>query len=232
MINKVNGNDYYDYTKLNMPASSDLTGNSEKFSLDYQRADDKKEEEEGKEKISRDGLGKNLTGNSAHTALRNGVRLELSGREQTGASDGPKGISELLDTVRIWIASAVQSFKGLLSRIWNDPVTEEEVLPVEEVPVEETDRLSEEYLDINPIKSSDADGLFLPDGADRDREIQKYLRSGNLEQVLNLLTEDGHRTIAKNSTLLTYYDRTGRFTSISASDQDRILHGDRNVKKL
>lgn len=232
MINKVNGNDYYDYTKLNMPVSADMTGNGEKFSLDYQRADDRKEDEEGKEKISGEGMGKNLTGNSAHTALRDGVRLELSNREQTGASDGAKGISDFLDTVRSWISSAVQSFKGLLNRIWNDPVSEEEVLPIEEVPVEETDRLSEEYLDINSVKSSDADGQSLPGGADKDKEIQKYLRSGNLEQVLNLLTEDGHRTIAKNSTLLTYYDRTGRFTSISASDQERILHGDRNVKKL
>lgn len=232
MINKVNGNDYYDYTKLNMPASTDMTGNGEKFSLDYQRADDKKEEEEGKEKISRESMGGNLTGNSAHTTLRSGVRLELSGREQTKDLDGPKGISELLDTVRSWISSAVQSFKELLNRIWNDPVPEEEVLPIEEVPVEETDRLSEEYLDINPVKSADADGQSPPDRADRDREIQKHLRSGNLEQVLNLLTEDGRRTMARNSTLLTYYDRTGRFTSISASDQERILHGDRNVKKL
>ena len=232
MINKVNGNDYYDYTKLNMPASADMTGNGEKFSLDYQRADDKKEEEEGKEKISRESAGKNPAGNSARSALREGVRLELSGREQTGTLDGPQGISELLDTVRSWIASALQSFKELLNRIWNDPVPENEVLPIEEVPVEAADRLSEEYLDINPVNSADTDSRPLPDGADKDREIQKYLRSGNLEQVINLLTEDGHRTIAKNSTLLTYYDRNGRFTSISASDQDRILHGDRNVKKL
>ena len=50
MINRVNGNDYYDYTKLNMPTSADTTGNGEKFSLDYQREDDKKEEGEGKRK--------------------------------------------------------------------------------------------------------------------------------------------------------------------------------------
>ena len=77
-----------------------------------------------------------------------------------------------------------------------------------------------------------AAGNPLPDRAAREREIQKYLRTGNLEQVISLLTEDGHRTIAKNSTLLTYYDRTGRLTSLSASDQERILHGDRNTRKL
>ena len=62
MINRVNGNDYYDYTKLNMPTSADTTGNGEKFSLDYQRADDKKEEGEGKEKIPKEGMGKELSG--------------------------------------------------------------------------------------------------------------------------------------------------------------------------
>ena len=65
-----------------------------------------------------------------------------------------------------------------------------------------------------------------------DKEIQQYLRSGNLEQVISLLTDNGHKTMAKNSSLLTYYDRTGRLTSLSASDQERILHGDRNVRKL
>lgn len=232
MINKVNGNDYYDYTKLNMPASTDTKGNGEKFSLDYQLADNKKDEEEEKEKISREDMGKNLAGNGAHTNLHDGVRLELSGKKHSGALNESKGIPELLDTVRSWFASAVQSFRDILNRIWNDPVSEEEVLPIGEVPVEETDRLSEEYLDINPDESADGDRPSLFDGPDKDKEIQKYLRSGNLEQVITLLTEDGHKTIAKNSTLLTYYDRTGRFTSISASDQERILHGDRNVKKL
>lgn len=75
-------------------------------------------------------------------------------------------------------------------------------------------------------------GQLLSGRGARDQEIQKYLRSGNLEQVITLLTENGHRTIARNSSLLTYYDRTGRLTSLSASDQERILHGDRNVKKL
>ncbi len=261
MINRVNGNDYYDYTKLNMPTSADTTGNGEKFSLDYQRADDKKEEGEGKEKIPKEGMGKELSGNGARTMLQSGVRLELSGNGQGKDHTEQKGmLSDLLNTVRSLITIFIQSFKGILNRIWNDPVPEEEVLQTEDVPMEETDRLSEEYLDINSSKimngreqsgsqvhvdegipASEREGMWnpesaagnpLPDRAAREREIQKYLRTGNLEQVISLLTEDGHRTIAKNSTLLTYYDRTGRLTSLSASDQERILHGDRNTRKL
>lgn len=241
MINRVNGNDYYDYTKLNMPTSAETTGSGEKFSLDYQRTDDKKEKDGDKEKISKEGMGKNLSGNGAHTVLQSGVRLELSGKEPEKEITGQEGmLSGLLQTVRSWISAFMQSFKGVLSRIWNDPAPEEEVLQTQEVPVEETDRLSEEYLDINSLKMMGGEDQSdsplpvspIPDGIARDKEIQKYLRSGNLEQVISLLTEDGHRTIAKNSTLLTYYDRTGRLTSLSASDQERILHGDRNTRKL
>ena len=68
--------------------------------------------------------------------------------------------------------------------------------------------------------------------AERDEKIRRQLRSGNLEQVINLLTDDGRRTMAKNSTLLTYYDKSGKLTQINASDRERILHGDRNVRKL
>lgn len=66
----------------------------------------------------------------------------------------------------------------------------------------------------------------------RDAEIQKYLHSGNLEQVLSLLTDNGKRSIAKNSTLLTYYDKSGRLTPVNPSDSERILHGDRRTKSL
>ena len=58
------------------------------------------------------------------------------------------------------------------------------------------------------------------------------MRSGDMERVVNLVTENGQKTMAKNSTLLTYYDRSGKIAPLSASDQERILHGDRNVKKL
>lgn len=275
MINRVDGNDYYDYTKLSMPTSSEMTGNGEKFSLDYQRAEDEKDEDESKEKISKEGTGNNLAGNSARTVVQGGVKLELSGDGQRNNSTGQENtLSALLDTVRSWVAAFMQSFKGLLNKIWNDPVPKEEVLSTKEVPIEETDRLSEEYMDINPseadlsgsIMDNEAEfhmsgnsindmpgnsyndlqagkvqnpniqenrsGQFMAGSMDRDREIQMYLCSGNLEQVISLLTEDGQRTIAKNSSLLTYYDRTGRLTSLSASDQERILHGDRNTRKL
>lgn len=224
-----------------MPTAADTNSSGEKFSLDYQKADDKKEEEENKEKISGEGLHQNSAGNRSRTVMQSGVKLELSGtgpeKEAVGQKDS---FSELFHTVRSWITTFIRSCKELLNRIWNDPVPEEDVLSAEEAPVEETDRLSEEYLEINqPVspettarQAVEAPEEILSGRGNTDKEIQQYLRSGNLEQVISLLTDNGHKTMAKNSSLLTYYDRTGRLTSLSASDQERILHGDRNVRKL
>lgn len=228
MINRVSDNEYYDYRKLSPPTSADTTGDNEKFSLGYQRTDDKKDEDEIEERISEKGMDKNLGKNDSRAMVRGGVKLELSENARKEAVEGNRAIfADLLNRVRTFVNAFVCSCRELFNRIWNDPVPDEEVLPVEEVPSEETDRLSEEYRNIHNEQDMPAEREVRT-----EKDIQKYLRSGNLEQVISILTEDGSRTIAKNSSLLTYYDRTGRITPISASDQERILYGDRNVKKL
>lgn len=72
----------------------------------------------------------------------------------------------------------------------------------------------------------------LLDEETRNRRIQQSLRSGDIEKVMSLLTDNGRRTIAKNSTLLTSYDRNGRLVESGASDRQRILYGDKNTLKL
>lgn len=80
--------------------------------------------------------------------------------------------------------------------------------------------------------AQDAASAYHRYGERLDREIQPYLRSGDLNQVISLLTDNGKKTIARNSTLLTYYDRNGRMIEPNASDRERILYGDRNTRKL
>ena len=53
-----------------------------------------------------------------------------------------------------------------------------------------------------------------------------------MAQVISILTDNGNRTVAKNSTLLTYYDKRGRITEPNASDRERILYGDKNARNL
>ena len=262
MINRVNGNDYYDYSKLKMPDAADKTGNGEKFSLNYQRAQEEKEDEEKKDQADAGKDAKIPGRDGQRTIMQSGVRLELSGNAKS-VSDIKRGNTTqtqsagqgLLDTIRSWITVFTQAIKDFFYKIWNDESPENNAVnagttdnAAEAQDAEaafsenvqtgtgDPERLTEEYLALKNLENlrnpEEAARLQLQHEADKNKEIQKYLRSGNLEQVLNIVTQNGRKTMAKNSTLLTYYDRTGKITPLSASDQERILHGDRNVKKL
>ncbi|MDE6845321.1 MAG: hypothetical protein K2J99_06090 [Lachnospiraceae bacterium] len=269
MVNRVNGNDYYDYSKLKMPDAADKTGNGEKFSLNYQRAQEEKEDEEKKDKAG-EGEEAKITGRGQRTVMQSGVKLELSGNAQSlsdirreSTVHAQAAGQGLPDMIRSWISGFIQAVKDFIYKVWNDETpqssTADTMTAGREAAVQDTDvvqgaemvssvvenvqaginepeRLTEEYLALKNLENlrnpADTAGAQLQREKDRDKEIQKYLRNGNLEQVLNLVTQNGQKTMAKNSTLLTYYDRTGKITPLSASDQERILHGDRNVKKL
>lgn len=250
MVNKINNNDYHDYSKLKMPNAADKSENGEKFSLNYQRAQEEKEDK--KEKTGESGAAGKT---SPRTVVQGGVRLELSQNgqaasdmESSGAERTQASGQGLVDTVMSWIRIFAQSLKDFLYKIWNDETVPADAANAEETTfknadgveieygaetasgLKEPERLTEEYLALNDPK--DTAKQQIQRETDRNKEIQKYLRSGNLDQVMSLVTENGRKTMAKNSTLLTYYDRTGRITPLSASDQERILHGDKNVKKL
>ena len=143
----------------------------------------------------------------------------------------------IVDTIRSWITTLVQAAREFLYKIWNDSTPQEDITVQDNtVETDETERLSEEYLALKNLEE-----LKRPESAatrqielesDREKEIQKLLRSGDMGRVISLVTENGQKTMAKNSTLLTYYDRSGRIAPLSASDQERILHGDRSTRKL
>ena len=240
MVNRINGNDSYDYTQLKMPTAADTAANTgEKFSLAYQREQDEKDKNDKSEEIDDAKAGRQ------RTVVQSGVKLELSGNRQENA--GVKHDSSqqadsmgngIVDTIRSWITSFIQSAKEFLYNIWNDPVSSADVVveDTETAETEEPEKLSEEYLALKNLEQlqnpEDAAKQQIERETKKDAEIQQLLRSGDMEQVISLVTENGKKTMAKNSTLLTYYDRTGKITPLSASDQERILHGDRSVRKL
>lgn len=241
LVNRINGNDYYDYTKLKMPDAADKTGSGDQFGLAYQRAQEESDDNDKKDMA--DELGAAETG-KPRTVMQSGVKLELSGNAQTLNSakedidNKPLPVGQgLMDMVRSWIVTFVQAVRELLYKIWNDPTPQED-LSVQDIAAEtdEPERLSEEYLVLKNLE-----GLQNPEAAatrqmeredEKEKEIQKLLRSGDMERVISLVTENGQKTMAKNSTLLTYYDRSGKIAPLSASDQERILHGDRSTRKL
>lgn len=246
LVNRVNGNDIYDYTQLRMSNASDKAEDGEQFSLAYQRAQEDTEDRDKSEKTEESLADK---AGAQRTVMQGGVRLELSGTRQSTSDamgDGPQSQAAepgLLDTLRSWIAIFTQSIKDFIYKIWNDPVPQENEVLQDDANVSdaagetvEPERLSEEYLALKNLEAlqnpDNAARSQLELEAEREKEIQRLLRSGNMEQVVSMVTENGQKTMAKNSTLLTYYDRTGKIAPLSASDQERILHGDRSTRKL
>lgn len=253
MVNRIDGNNYYDYPKLkdvNIPDAG------EKFSLDYKQKELQSETKEKKDTSEKAADEQKLSSD------KSGVKLELSGSGQRAAArNSYTGLSKseaktkeqsqsLVETIRTFIATAIEAVKDFFYKIWYDPqpdaADDEETLETLEsdvagaVETSETDSFSGEQQTAEADLLSeelralgiDAGTAYRMDVEKRHREIQQYLHKGDLNQVMNLLTDDGRKTIAKNSSLLTYYDKNGRMVEPSASDRERILHGDGNVKKL
>lgn len=242
-------NPAFDYSSQLKPAKN--TESQEKFSLDRQKEQEyiAKKEEKGEEKKLHEKP-------AVRSRMREGVRLELS--DGSGLDTAQKNAqTQTAQTASAFSLSSViqgliAAVKDFFYRIWNDAPAE----PLsEEVTPEEAERYTEEYYAMKGIspgqtaqeaeqgspaaKTAQTSGLspetpqsYAADQAARDEKIRMQLRSGNLEQVISLLTDDGRRAVAKNSTLLTYYDKNGKITPINASDRERILHGDRNVRTL
>lgn len=233
-------NPAYDYSSQLKPARN--TEGQEKFSLEHQKEQtaSQKKEEKGEDKKLHEKPGVDIK--------KQGVRLELSGgRDRSAPFDQESSSGEnenaagagLLGSLSGIVQGFLQAVKDLFYRIWNDTPPEE--VTSSEVTPEEAARYTEEYYAMKgispPQRSAEPEmeeNEKSPESvsAEQEEKIRKSLRSGNLEQVISLLTEDGRRTIAKNSTLLTYYDKNGRLTQINASDRERILHGDRHTRTL
>lgn len=234
-------NPAYDYSSQLKPAKN--AESQEKFSLDRQKEQDvpKKKEEKGEDKKLHQKPGVDIR-------TQGGVKLELSGgrvneQEQTTgkAAKTENAGGGLFDAVLSVFKSLFTALGEFFYKVWNDSPQE---TVSEDVTPEEAERYTEEYyamkgiprpemekpvaVEEKPSEQEVSEGDF----AERDEKIRKHLRSGNLEQVISLLTDDGRRSVAKNSTLLTYYDKNGKLTQINASDRERILHGDRHARKL
>lgn len=248
-------NPAYDYSSQLKPAKN--AESQEKFSLERQKEQEvpQKKEEKGEDKKLHQKPG-------ASIRTQDGVKLELSGgrvmeREQASDSAVKRKAAGggLLDAVSAFLKSFFQTVGEFFYKVWNDPPQE---TVSEDVTPEEAERYTAEYYAMKGIprpetsvenpsaenvsekagNATESGGVgagreaFEAKQAERDEKIRKHLRSGDLEQVISLLTDDGKRSVAKNSTLLTYYDRNGKLTQINASDRERILHGDRHTRNL
>lgn len=253
-------NPAYDYSSQLKPAKN--AESQEKFSLDRQKEQEvpKKKEAKGEDKKLHQKPGAQIRAqDGVKLELSGGM---ISEREQTagGATKSENRSGGLFDGVLSVFKSLFAALGEFFYKVWNDPpqgTVSEDVTPEEAERYTEEyyamkgiPRPAGAAMSEKEESSAGADGSeaakkaaedenareekanFETQQAERDEKIRKHLRSGNLEQVISLLTDDGKRSVAKNSTLLTYYDKNGKLTQINASDRERILHGDRHVKTL
>lgn len=205
----------------------------EKFSLDHysegQTLPDKEKREEERGKTEK-------TEKTSPLSVRTesgGVRLELSadGSEKTSEQAGRRSReaeeSSLTETVQRFFRGFIDFLKRVFDRVWNDAPA-----PVSEEAEEEIVSSLQQEKDAGQTSVQELSAESEAEERQRELEIQKCLASRDMGRMVQLLTEDGQKPPARNSGLLTYYDRTGKIADVNASDRERILHGDRNVKKL
>lgn len=241
MVNRVDGSRYYEYTRTQNLSVSDT---DEKFSLDY------RQKELTGEKSQKD---KDVPEHEKQKAAeQTGVRVDISYGKTTDAK--PKQTAPvkerpdtaagqtLLSMIQDIFRTAIDAFKSFFDKIWNEPEPDNAALDntvlnnavlngTGEKQPDASEMISAEAVQKaeEPLETAES---FYQKEARLNQEIQPYLRKGDLNQVINLLTDNGKKTAARNSTLLTYYDRNGRMTEPNASDSQRILYGDRNARKL
>lgn len=236
-------NPAYDYSSQLKPAKN--AESQEKFSLERQKEQEvpKKKEEKGEDKKLHQKPGVDIRAQDGVKLELSGARINEWGQTADNAAKAESAGGGLFDAVLSIFKSLFEAVGDFFYKVWNDPPQE---VVSEDVTPEEAQRYTEEYYAMKGIPVPEAAAAeedavteaaedretFAAESAERDKKIRKHLRSGNLEQVMSLLTDDGRRSVAKNSTLLTYYDKSGKLTQLSASDRERILHGDRHVKKL
>lgn len=245
MVNKVDGNNYYTYTNQK---KIDVLDTDEKFSLGYQKNESSPDAKDKKEISEQE---------KQQTTEQSGVRLELSTNAQEQNAGRQKKTEDetakpqnvfrqipLLETIRTYVMTAIAAVRGFFHQIWNDQPQEEisDVLLLEENlqedPSQESvlqDVQSSEDILQEPAEITDASddmAVYAMEEERRNREIQQSLRDGDMDHVVSLLTDNGRKTAARNSSLLTSYDKNGRVVEPSASVWERVLHGDKNTWKL
>lgn len=231
MVNKVDGNNYYIYEK---PKKMNIPNTGEKFSLDYEKDG---LQAESKEKNGVSGQEKQLA------AEQSGVRIELSSKgvekqRQAEAAEHPiaSGLTSLLETIRTFLTAASAAVKDIFGKIWNNPMSEDSLEG--NSGLEESAKTTAVIRVTEIMETTGFTGAMEDTAASRtdaenfDREIRKYLQNSDVEQVIRLLTDNGRKTAARNSTLLTFYDKNGRVVKPDASVQQRALYGDKNTQNL
>ena len=211
MRDKINSQKYYEYAKVNQQKRESAEASGFNLNLGKEGVIYEQNEQKKTEKPKETALEQESAGVSAGKA--SGVKLEISDRGyQKSVREKQRG--SLVEEVKKYAQIAVEFLKTVWDRVWND---KPEVLEPEQVEQEEFPEILEDKI---------AESIYT------QAEIRRIFQRGNQQEIADFISNHGEKQLAKNTELLTQYDKTGSLVGISNSDKDLILHGDRNQMKL
>ncbi len=217
MIERVGNGTGYDYPHINeKKVNSGATGTGEKFQLDYGK--EGAIYEPSNEAVKKQQADKSVSSHRVdpQKAEDEGVRLTLSNsgydkleaakKESTTQSGG------LFKTVTDLVNKFIIAIKGIFSNFWNDDAAQVSEVNETKEETEEEVKAVEEVTPVSAVTSDRPQSEFDKVKA----EAEAFLRSAEGKKA------------ARNSDLLTYYDKHGVVVNVNASDRQRILYGDKN----
>ena len=224
MVNKVNGQKYYEYTKVSSQKrksaeSSEFHMNLDKQGVIYEKSEEKEETSKAKEPERSD--------DAARQRQHGGVKVEISRQGQERAVM-ERQRTALVERIRGFTENAISLLRALWDRIWNDATKEAEFPEVLAEHIEEAEEMKQELQVRHPLEERDSLAWSLY----TQEEVRAIFKRGDAKEIQDFLSEHGERHLAKNSDLLTQYDRSGSIVGLNRSDKERILHGDRNEIEL
>lgn len=156
-----------------------------------------------------------------------GVKVELS----------TQGVTRLEETKAPGLLDSIKSvflrIRDAISKFWNETGEAEaevqEAISNQEIPTQglEAESLAEIPGDVVDGIPEEQVVYATDEAAPTVQELKN-----DPESIAKFMVDYGGRHLAKNSTLLTQYDRNGNITAPSPSDSRRILQGDRGVTQL
>ena len=199
MVDRVGNGPGYGYPQINeKKINTGAAGTGEKFQFDYNKEGAIYEPSSETAKKQAEKAAP-LKNSESKNAEVDGVKLTLSGmKEGKKVQESTVSTGGFLDTITDVFGKIFEKVKAVFNSIWND----------------------------QPIGQEKAEDVHREQPAKIEKPKNQFEKA-KAEAEAFLASNEGKK-VARNSDLLTYYDKHGVVVSVSPSDKQRILYGDKN----
>lgn len=230
MINGVNNNNINSYRNQSVrPTKTDM--DAPPFLLQYDEKgvvwDRKEQDDQEKEKNVKEAEGNRRKAADVKTVS---AKLPSTNDAPTAAKDISKAEEQAGEGLFRGILNGVKNFfVGIFNFIWyGDDGKGEQAQKEEHIKAQAEDSVGKEPMKNTAAAASAGENEQM----DKDALIKELIARHDTKGVVDILTENHTIQPARNSTLLTYYNRHGKIVEHHQTNTGRILHGDRLTRNL